>query len=684
MFTRSITLIMYKYVTSSPSSCTETNRLCPCLSVPHRESPFHIRTNFQLLFAMQNAPVEEGQYLILLTPPDPASAAERRAFDRCYKNGSLPQRFHPSEVTDLGDRSSQSGQDGGGGTTDAAASSELDATPVTTVQSGDPQDDTHPSARERKAPVPAVSDGRPARPSPSRGPNSFVGQTGGSSATTLGHVATPHLSDTYSDRRWQLYTMSVSMQQELPEREYRGTGRVVAPPSTFKMIVDTASNDSWVCGLGYRIAHPRFGTENPFNQGATVLYALSRVNGEKTPTMEFQGYLSSPQSLPEPNREKTVYVKHGYVGLRKSQDPREEFVPAETTLAKISYLDASEAFLVLAPDLSVISLNSWYKWGAKLRKASSMQFPFRFEVAIGVTREIHMLPMDGIVGFGTLNYQKSFPYYGRYGAPSLVQSLSSSVRPPDTGNDGTIMYFALRIRRTLTESSAFDNWIALNRWPLVQQVDWSAPILLSEIGVRKHMWSATIRKISVFLAGTQSSSSKRLAVYPDDDVADSDTIEVILDTGSAVSYVSPEFVEFLQKELFPTPENLGLSTILVEQDRTTNYPPFMVPMAQFALEKWYLELEFVGTAEESAVVQVPCDPFLATQNITRPHENTREGLIYSKPGYEDANLYWVLGVPFFQSVYVALHNPGPEKPYIQLAPQWAALTASHKLPQYQM
>ncbi|KAI0656403.1 hypothetical protein C8Q70DRAFT_333215 [Cubamyces menziesii] len=159
-------------------------------------------------------------------------------------------------------------------------------------------------------------------------------------------------------------------------------------------------------------------------------------------------------------------------------------------------------------------------------------------------------------------------------------------------------------------------------------------------------------------------------------------VEVVLDTGCSLSYAPPAFVQALQRDVFPQGKTSPAHTFGQHWQ-----PEYTVPSSVYPLNQWVCEVTFAGKGGEPVTVALPCDPFLATFDPAWTPSDHREGLICSIPVSRNTSMghenFWRFGLPFFQSSYVALHQPKPPMPpYVRFASQWSGERMKYRLPDY--
>ncbi|KAJ2985788.1 hypothetical protein NUW54_g10031 [Trametes sanguinea] len=335
-------------------------------------------------------------------------------------------------------------------------------------------------------------------------------------------------------------------------------------------------------------------------------------------------------------------------------------------------MDRTMAHLALAPTVAYgIEIKNAYGWPPLLSP-------------IGST-EAHD---DGILGFGLPDLQGGFENEGALG---FLAILKDQVDLAEEDVDFLTTYLALRFPHP---SRLTENWLAWNNWPTINHPAWYSPIRVLPgnwflHGANPRLFTHwTIPLIGMKLV-RRTGPGAYANVWNGDfsyiiqnQGSSTSYIPVILDTGSSLSYVSPELVNHIRTHLFPCQENR-----LLGNDS--------VPGVSFIVrdEHWdpsyCMEYHFQGTHGDVVIVHGEADPFLCTHDPTKSGQNFREGLVCVRDVMLHAGQIgaqpgaWLFGVNFFQTMYVALckpHNMSTGDPYVKLATQWQNDLSSFALP----
>ncbi|OSD07116.1 hypothetical protein PYCCODRAFT_1464220 [Trametes coccinea BRFM310] len=310
-----------------------------------------------------------------------------------------------------------------------------------------------------------------------------------------------------------------------------------------------------------------------------------------------------------------------------------------------------------------------------------MQYSSAFAVSYWLDRSTQ----DGVLGLGSSDYQNDF---GHTGVSSYLAMLKHEVIISSTPEefDFLMMYLALRSPKATVRES----WVSWNRWPTTIP-RWCRPIPVLPFHVPSDGQSPFVLWI-VPLIGLKLVSRRGGGIY--DDVPNGDlwnvfqqgyprrtgnTAEVVLDTGSSLSYVPSKIVDHLRDVLFQCPENQTLGN-------SATSPPFVVPNHMWR-SSFHIEYKFEGVnGSGPVVIRTEADRFLCAANPHTPRPQFREGLIcgLDTPALMNFDDYgrWIFGVNFFHTMYVAMAKPNDSShaPYVKLAPQRDSETGDYMLP----
>ncbi|KAI0365495.1 hypothetical protein BV20DRAFT_730898 [Pilatotrama ljubarskyi] len=196
---------------------------------------------------MATAPNEDGQYVWLLTPPDPAPAAERRAWDRLFKNGSLFER-RDIDVNDPLTSPSMVPSFPRDDNVDLAPAPlppphhDDSSAPIHTSELETPSSQQEPSSRDRGRTSETVPGGIYRHAGGPRTPSALIGQRGGDTEITLGHLLEPDPTPLPSQGRaydLQLYTARISMMHKLTGTLAHTLKRQEVPGIYRRLVLDT-------------------------------------------------------------------------------------------------------------------------------------------------------------------------------------------------------------------------------------------------------------------------------------------------------------------------------------------------------------------------------------------------------------------------------------------------------------
>ncbi|KAI9061778.1 hypothetical protein FKP32DRAFT_1654164 [Trametes sanguinea] len=215
---------------------------------------------------------------------------------------------------------------------------------------------------------------------------------------------------------------------------------------------------------------------------------------------------------------------------------------------------------------------------------------------------------------------------GRFGTflVSFDSTLTDAIVCHNQGSSGHGLYFALR-SPTYPFYYIQEHWISYNACPI--KVQWSKDIPLSPptgLDGDYKRWAVALTSMNI----VKVESAGRTVVIPGGELFQSShgTGEVLFDTGSSLTYVPDHVIEHLRTVTFKCPENGENENEQGHVTRDEDRPAFVVPDRLVSpTEGLWIELVFVGMAEQPVKVYVLMDPFLCARNPTSPG-TSREGL----------------------------------------------------------
>ncbi|KAI0768236.1 hypothetical protein BD413DRAFT_564454 [Trametes elegans] len=337
----------------------------------------------------------------------------------------------------------------------------------------------------------------------------------------------------------------------------------------------------------------------------------------------------------------------------KSDDLDEEY-PAQ----RISYVDSTSAFLTLAEDVEPVVFRSAYAYTGDVSWQADLKISYRFSVAFASTTEMHARPWDGILGLGPSSQQNAFPDITFNSmAPSFPHALyqQSTGIPIDDGMVGLIFYFILR-----AQVSSVPSILGLNRWPCPKAPRvWSPPIPVS----RANAWVVRLKKIGYNHYDLETKTWSAQPAWELKLGHDEQGIDVYLDTGCSLSWLPASMLVHLRTKVMPTRTNLEIDREEgVEPTPMTSTLPHVRDEKRYLdvptdIGQWSITYTFRGQRGEDVAVIGSCHRFVGDRhpyNIAKTP--VMESLIRIAP-----NHIYILGQPFFNTMYVAMHIPRPHK-----------------------
>ncbi|KAL1939458.1 hypothetical protein VTO73DRAFT_10014 [Trametes versicolor] len=485
----------------------------------------------------------------------------------------------------------------------------------------------------------------------------------------FGYSSTTANTDPQIESKCQLYLMTVSFLQEVPEdlKKKLGSNPI---NSSFRLMVDTGSTMAWIIGHGCREAVVENGSE---------------VARRWSHRIKRQG------------RRMTVY-KHGV-----SKVNGEWVIDPNAVPGRVAYADGNVALLTLMEKEQEVTIGSCYDWGT-VRYTSAFRMQFKFGVAYAMSPSLYQTTYDGSVGFNLRSFAlRAQPHFqgaseSERTPPSFTAAIidQNLLLPPESGasNRGIIYYFALRLSRS---QESFFGW---NHWPCADLndpersagvPDWSDIIPV----VSKTQWVVEMISMLFERYVLDETTNTHSWVVVDNSLFmfgqnGRDSIRVVLDTGTSSTWAPPPLIRHFRRNVFGV-ANVGstIGTLNLQLDNaqgdtpvlgevapsiSDTPPPYVCPDPS-DLPLWRIKLQFKGEYGRTVDVYAPAFPFLCATNASN---RASEGLIFaSRPDF------YILGLNFFQSMFVSMHNVSSDRPgraYVKMAPQWQDEIDNFKLP----
>ncbi|KAF8903352.1 hypothetical protein CPB84DRAFT_1774646 [Gymnopilus junonius] len=241
-------------------------------------------------------------------------------------------------------------------------------------------------------------------------------------------------------------------------------------------------------------------------------------------------------------------------------------------------------------------------------------------VAFALKRGTLMKGMDGTLALGSQNIQSShFQIDGKTvlsGPTTFIEAVQEIVKSgPDKLTNGISIYLCF-IYHQPGKSTAllWGKWVIRLKYLILQE------------------WLPSGWKDQKIIAHVGSSGQE-------------EPIDVILDTGSSMSYLSPDMIEQMASLFNRRP------TILNDEA-----PYFTIP-DDFDLQNYRVKYIFEGMSKQHVTVTGNIRPFVYVN-----HNGVREGLL----GPTKRMSVGVLGIKWFQTMIVGLFN-SPQGNYVRLA-----------------
>ncbi|KAL1939439.1 hypothetical protein VTO73DRAFT_9995 [Trametes versicolor] len=609
------------------------------------------------------SPDDETVIFTTLWPPDDATFRQRLAWDIAYKGAALGlPRDHPGPQTLEGASSSVAGPhttdreesppDSGSDDTESDADTVQSPSSVasTLVDLADLED----TGTKEKAVIHA---------------STRRGATGGRRGLlTLPTNVSLRISQTREepdsiDFRYCGYYMSLSFSQDVPlsQQEERMADKVF---THHKLLVDSGADTPWLLGYGY----------------------------QELPGSSDSDWSTEDWSVPGPDRDELqvlalesheVVLEHGYkLGADGEWKMKEDAV-----VAKLLYGNNAKAAVTLMEEARSFIIANTYTW-PRFEK-NTLRVKFTPGVAYAVSKYFDDLPTDGLLGLEPSKYQTVYKGAGgkRVSPISFGYALTQgqALPRPDNGEEGIIYYLGFRRK-------PWHAFLSYNRWPCVKPAvrgstvktfQRSVPTWSADIPVvnGKERWQVRLMVMHFEYRYGEGAArfwerSKSRTYYFGEH-----GIEVLLDTGTSLSWLPPGLIEHFRLKVFPCPQN---TEIHENQGRTSHLLSAAAPyVATVIADDWRVTLGFQGRHGNVVDVTLPINPFLLARPDGAPAAQAAP-VSYQGTCCVAASTTYILGLNFFESAFVSLHNPRPDfvgtHTYAKIAPQWPGDVALHQLP----
>ncbi|PIL28336.1 hypothetical protein GSI_09487 [Ganoderma sinense ZZ0214-1] len=292
-------------------------------------------------------------------------------------------------------------------------------------------------------------------------------------------------------------------------------------------------------------------------------------------------------------------------------------------------------------------------------------------------------------GLGASDIQQAYSENLTNDPPNFLAVLRGKLKeiPPSRAGEDIAMFFCLRFAPQWYQDSdlpgglPIQSWLSFNVWPCKHQPKWNPrKIIVRHSRPRYRDWAVYLRSIKFARveshkrpARLEELESKYLEgatinfVKPGTDWG----LRVLLDTGCSATYLPPDAVQSMNKNLF------GNKDALKEPQDNTPPPTYNVdPNCWLLKEPWKVQVvyEFLGDETTPVFVTGPLEGFAYQRN---PHSRTSsdnpdtnlEGLVFSSRAAETRR-FGVLGQNFFQTMYISLHKATDGVDFVRMAGQW--------------
>ncbi|KAI0654111.1 hypothetical protein C8Q70DRAFT_537632 [Cubamyces menziesii] len=453
-------------------------------------------------------------------------------------------------------------------------------------------------------------------------------------------------SATEWDRRRLVYTFPILFTQVVPEKlqsQLFGGVKIDVYRSSPLVCVDTGTSTSWLLGYGYRIVDPN-GT-------------IRELTDEEAKT------------LPK----KDLVLVHDYYQQDLPGSDAKWTFRAGAVKGEVQYYSGEHVDVTLMRTPLEFRLGSTHSWPHRGSEASNITMKYKFSVAYAVNLRMATVRFAGILGLSPASRQTAYPSNCNFHSFSKALLEQGVIREPETGS-GIVYYFGLR-------PAGFSSFLGYNNWPCIGSTTRSATI-------EEPLWSAEIpiitgsgcfwkvRLLSIAFekdrGGSMGWECRDGWEYSfQDDESGEEGIVVHLDTGCSLSWLPAGLTSRIRTEIFVNPNNTQLERLQGKESQF-NKPNLQTYTIYVNPDVWRVKLKFRGIGDSSVVeVLAPIDPFASTMDDPNAAEGgvrMHRGMLHIAP-----EKHYFLGLNFFQSMFVAMHNeePGvPERAYVRMAPQW--------------
>ncbi|KAL7281439.1 hypothetical protein ACG7TL_004752 [Trametes sanguinea] len=515
----------------------------------------------------------------------------------------------------------------------------------------------------------------------------------------------------------QTTNVPVGLRQKLPRELSNEVGATDRhEEDIFQMVLDTASNTTWVLGRGYRefidpsveeqtvdadagVLRPQLSQPEPPSQSPPVPVpqpqSQSQSQSQSQPRSQPQPLEPQPPTQPQSGSEpqpqsQQVQPKSFILQPWKEEDARDDLydvdrpchtkllnpvyvpsgsaeqpvhMPSNAVYLQAQYADRTVACLCLEPKAEHFRIKNCFNWTPDRRQRVKLKVRMHFSSAFGVSYWLDRGVQDGALGLGLSDLQNDFRPLN---VTSFLGMLKHKIRRSSSAQEFAYLIMYLALRSPL--ASVRENWLAWNKWPTTNP-RWCKPITVMPYRYLAHLGAQAYMYWIVPLTGMKL--VRRLGGGNYEDVPNGDLWRVWRDQSPKTTASEAEVLLDTENQI------LGEST---------DGPPFVVPNALWR-SSYYMEYHFRGTgADETIVVRTEAERFLCAWNPYVPNPSHREGLVCAlgKSGLlrvTDEYL-WIFGVNFFHTMYVAMAKPrnSSEDAYVQLAPQRDSETNNYLLP----
>ncbi|KAM5544068.1 hypothetical protein V8D89_002254 [Ganoderma adspersum] len=269
-----------------------------------------------------------------------------------------------------------------------------------------------------------------------------------------------------------------------------------------------------------------------------------------------------------------------------------------------------------------------------------------------------------------------YPGNQRVAPPSFLTMLDRKVGPVPAHRRGekTAIYFCLRMppelyADTVLYQSSIQSWMSFNTWPCNSEPEWNPEkiIVCQQSDPIRRRWEVYLRSIKFVRvdAGVQRPIMRPPAFIPGTELNFVNSsrprgVHALLDTGTSITQFPLHIVQTIHEKLF------GGTTTIKGTDKRRNFETYVIPPDSWTLSpetKIQVVYEFEGQ-RGPVTVHGPFETFFYQRNTLLPGRPA-ESLIYPG-GPSDV----ILGLNFFQSMYISLHKSTDGLDFVRMAGQW--------------